>query len=62
LRAKPNLPASTPLRWEDLRSVSAPEDLNYSTVPGIVAAAGDPWAEMDEDAGDLAAAVKALGR
>jgi DNA primase len=42
--------------------VSAPEDLNYSTVPGIVAAAGDPWAEMDEDAGDLAAAVKALSR
>ena len=62
LRAKPNLPASTPLRWEDLRSVSAPEDLNYSTVPGIVAAAGDPWAAMDEDAADLAAAVKALAR
>jgi DNA ligase D len=59
LRAKPNLPASTPLRWEDLRSVSAPEDLNYSTVPGIVSANGDPWAGMDKDAGDLAAAVKA---
>ncbi len=55
LRAKPNLPASMPLRWDDLRSVSAPEDLNYSTVPGIVAAHGDPWAGMDEDAGDLAA-------
>ncbi len=59
LRAKPNLPASTPLRWEDLRSVTAPEDLNYSTVPGIVAASGDAWAGMDEDAGDLGAAVKA---
>jgi DNA ligase D len=62
LRAKPNLPASTPLRWDDLRSVSAPEDLNYSTVPGIVSANGDPWAGMDADAGDLAAAVKALAR
>jgi DNA ligase D len=58
LRAKPNLPASTPLRWDDLRSVTAPEDLNYSTVPAIVAAHGDPWAEMDDDARDLAAALK----
>lgn len=60
LRAKPNLPASTPLLWDDLRSVSAPEDLNYSTVPAIVAASGDPWAEMEKDAGDLAAAVKGM--
>ncbi len=61
LRARGNLPASMPLRWEDLRSVGAPEDLNYSTLPGILAASGDTWAEMDEDAGDLAAAVKRLG-
>jgi bifunctional non-homologous end joining protein LigD len=61
LRAKPNLPVSTPLRWDDLRSVGAPEDLNYSTVPGIMAASGDPWAAMDDDAGDLGAAVKAAG-
>jgi len=61
LRAKANLPASTPLHWDDLRSVSAPEDLNYSTVPGIVGANGDAWVGMDEDAGDLAAAVKRLG-
>ncbi len=58
LRAKPNLPASTPLHWDDLRSLSAPEDLNYSTVPAIVSANGDPWAAMEDDAGDLAAAVK----
>ncbi|MEO6013130.1 MAG: DNA ligase D [Devosia sp.] len=61
LRARANLPASAPLRWDDLRSLSAPEDLNYSTLPGIVAASGDPWAEMDKDAGDLAAAVRAPG-
>ena len=50
-----------PLRWDDLRSVSAPEDLNYSTLPGILNANGDAWAEMDADAGDLAAAVKKVG-
>ena len=61
LRARPNLPASTPLRWDDLRSLGAPEDLNYSTVPGLVSTHGDPWAAMDEDAGDLAAAVQRAG-
>jgi DNA ligase D len=61
LRARANLPASTPLNWDDLRSVAAPEDLNYSTLPGLVTAHGDPWAAMDDDAGDLAAAVKGLG-
>ena len=48
------------MSWDDLRSVSAPEDLNYSTVPGLMTANGDPWAAMDEDAGDLAAALKLL--
>ncbi len=61
LRARANLPASMPLHWDDLRSVGAPEDLNYSTVPGIVAANGDAWDGMDEYAGDLAAALKRLG-
>ncbi len=61
LRARANLPASTPLNWGDLRSVAAPEDFNYSTLPALVNAHGDPWAQIDDDAGDLAAAVKALG-
>src|SRR5690606_24416052 len=60
LRARPNLPASTPLRWEDLRSLAAPEDLNYSTLPAILAGSGDAWSEMAEDASDLAAALKAM--
>lgn len=58
LRAKPNLPASTPVNWSDLRSIDAPEDLNYSTLPGILNISGDPWAAMDQDAGDLSAALK----
>ena len=45
LRARNNLPASAPLSWEDLEKIDAPEDLNYSSLPGLVAASGDPWAD-----------------
>ncbi len=58
LRAKTNLPASTPVNWSDLRSIDAPEDLNYSTLPGILNISGDPWAAMDQDAADFAAVLK----
>ncbi|MEO6395059.1 MAG: DNA ligase D [Devosia sp.] len=58
LRARANLPASTPVNWSDLKSIDAPEDLNYSTLPGILNVSGDPWAAMDRDAGDLSAALK----
>ena len=58
LRARANLPASTPVNWSDLRSIDAPEDLNYSTLPGILNISGDPWAAMDQDAADFAAALK----
>jgi DNA primase len=58
LRARANLPASTPVNWTDLRSIDAPEDLNYSTLPGILNVSGDPWAAMDQDAADLSAALK----
>ena len=60
LRARANLPASTPVNWSDLPSIDAPEDLNYSTLPGILTNSGDPWAAMDQDAGDLSAALKRL--
>jgi DNA ligase D len=53
LRARNNLPASAPLRWEDLENVDAPEDLNYSSLPGLVGASGDPWADIDGAARDL---------
>jgi bifunctional non-homologous end joining protein LigD len=58
LRARTNLPASTPVNWADLRSIDAPEDLNYSTLPGILNNSGDPWAAMDQAAGDLSAALR----
>ena len=53
LRARTNLPASTPLAWEDLESIDAPEDLNYSSLPGLMAVSGDPWADIEEFARDL---------
>lgn len=53
LRARTGLPASTPLAWSDLESIDAPEDLNYSSLPGLVAATGDPWFDIDQFATDL---------
>ena len=57
LRARTNLPASTPLDWDDLESIDAPEDLNYSSLPGLLATSGDPWADIDEFARDLPLSV-----
>ncbi|MBO6719457.1 MAG: DNA ligase D [Rhizobiaceae bacterium] len=53
LRARTNLPASTPLSWADLESIDAPEDLNYSSLPGLLISSGDPWAEIGEHARKL---------
>jgi DNA ligase D len=55
LRARNNLPASAPLSWEDLEAIDAPADLNYSSLPGLVAASGDPWAAIADHAGELPA-------
>jgi DNA ligase D len=53
LRARTNLPASTPLSWMDLEAIDAPEDLNYASLPGLLETSGDPWADIDEAARDL---------
>jgi DNA ligase D len=45
VRARPGGQVSTPLAWEDLPDVH-PDDLTMATVPGRLAAAGDPWAEL----------------
>jgi DNA ligase D len=58
LRARNNLPASAPVNWQDLQSIDAPEDLNYSTLPGFLNNSGDPWAAMDQSAADLGPALK----
>jgi DNA ligase D len=61
LRARNNLPASAPLSWDDLEKVDAPEDFNYSSLPGLVAATGDPWADIDDFARDLPAPSRVKG-
>lgn len=53
LRARTNLPASTPVSWSDLESIDAPQDLNYSSLPGLLATSGDPWADIEDFARDL---------
>lgn len=53
LRRGVHMPASTPLSWENLESIDAPEDLNYSSLPGLVASFGDPWADINDFARDL---------
>ncbi|RYE86856.1 MAG: DNA ligase D, partial [Hyphomicrobiales bacterium] len=55
LRARPHLPASTPLAWRDLESIDSPEDLNYSSLPALLTTTGDPWADINEAARDLPA-------
>jgi len=50
LRARPHLPASTPLAWADLESIDSPEDLNYSSLPALLTTTGDPWAEINQSA------------
>jgi bifunctional non-homologous end joining protein LigD len=59
LRARTNLPASAPLSWENLESIDAPEDLNYSSLPGLLSTIGDPWADINDFSRDLPAISRA---
>ncbi len=52
LRAVPAATVSTPVPWTDLADVE-PEDFTLRTVPGRLAAAGDPHAHIDAVAHDL---------
>ena len=58
LRARTNLPASAPLEWTDLESIDAPEDLNYSSLPGLLTTSGDPWADINKSARELPASLR----
>ena len=58
LRGRPHLPVSTPLDWRDLESIDGPEDLNYSSVPGLLTMSGDPWAEINDSASELPASLR----
>ena len=52
LRARPGVPASTPLAWNELSDLDDPRDLNWATVPARVEEGDfvDPWAGIDEAA------------
>jgi DNA ligase D len=51
LRARPGVPASTPLAWSELDLLEHPRELNYVTVPERLSDDfDDPWAEIDRAA------------
>jgi bifunctional non-homologous end joining protein LigD len=53
LRARPGVPASTPLTWDELVKIDDPADLNYATVPVRLTEVEDPWAELAQSARPL---------
>lgn len=52
VRATPDARVSTPLHWDEVADCD-PGSFTVDTVPGRFAGAGDPWAGMDDAAGDL---------
>ena len=52
VRPTPDARVSAALRWDEVPDVEA-GDLRLDTVPGLVAAQGDPAADIDEHAGSL---------
>src|ERR1700757_1214390 len=52
VRATPDARVSTPLRWEEVADCD-PEAFTVDTVPERFAEQGDPWAGMDDAAGEL---------
>src|SRR6478736_5403878 len=55
-RPLPGAPVSTPVTWEELRSVD-PKELTLRSVPGLVSERGDAWEGIDDAVGDVAAAL-----
>jgi bifunctional non-homologous end joining protein LigD len=51
LRARPGVPASTPVHWGELSEIDDPADLNYATVAERLGRDfADPWANIDQAA------------
>ena len=57
LRARPGAPAATPLRWDELRDIGDPRELDYSSVPERLAQA-DPWHGIESSARRLTKTVE----
>jgi DNA ligase D len=48
VRARPGAQVSTPVRWEEIDAVH-PDDFTIASMPQRLEAAGDPWADMNEN-------------
>ena len=55
-RPLPHAPVSTPVSWDELDDVD-PLALTVRTVPALLADRGDPWQAMNEQVGNLSAAL-----
>ena len=54
VRPTPIATVSTPLTWDELAAAITPDDYTMATVPGMLAARGDPMAGLDSVAQSLA--------
>lgn len=61
VRARPGAQVSTPFGWDELDAIDI-DQLTIATVPGRVAAAGDPWAAMEEHPQDLSPLLELVER
>jgi DNA ligase D len=61
VRARPGAQVSTPFAWDELDAIH-PDDLTVLTVPQRVAAAGDPWADLDTAPQSIASLVERYER
>ena len=62
VRPRPGAPVSTPLRWDELTPEVRPRDFTMDVVLDRIAASGDLYAPVLEDARPLGAAAKRLAR
>jgi bifunctional non-homologous end joining protein LigD len=63
VRARPNGPVATPLRWDEMEDPKThPQGWTVESVPGRIEREGDPWAGLAGSAASLSAAQKLLRR
>jgi bifunctional non-homologous end joining protein LigD len=55
-RPLPHAPVSTPVGWDELDAVD-PVAFNVRSVPGLLAGRPDPWARINDSAGELGPAL-----
>ena len=61
VRARPGAQVSTPFVWDELDTIT-PDTLTIASVPGRVAAAGDPWEVMEFEPQSLEPLLEMHGR